>query len=272
MNNLAQNNIPVKRENKTAVYARFGIVYKNGKILAPEFGFIPELLVNGNEKIGSGVFHFSTLPTCKSFAVEINGKEYAVDGTCPCTCPGCYATKGNYNFKGVRASLAIRTILARDYLDFVRRAILAQIIADGVKMVRIHASGDFFNAEYLNMWHEIVKENPNTIFWTYTKNTKAETAFDDLPNANIVKSIIPNCGLNFGHCDYILNTYKKLMTAGESVYICRCGIDKNQHCVNCKGCATHKYVLFIEHSTEYKALNDPAFPELKTVIESQAQV
>ena len=266
---LSENQIPVKKESKTAIYARFNIVYKNGKIYAPVFGWIPELLIDGNEKIGKGVFHISTLPTNQEFSVVINGVEYVVKGTCPCCCPGCYATKGNYNFKGVRTSLAIRTILARYHMDYVKRAIMAQLIADGVKMCRIHASGDFFSADYIETWKVIIRNNPAVLFWTYTKNTTAEGAFDSFDNANIVKSIIPDCGLNFGHCDYILNTYRKLMTAGESVYICRCGIDKDQHCVNCKGCATHKYVLFIEHSTEYKAELDTAFPELKAVIESQ---
>jgi len=259
-------------KSKKEIYASYGITYENGKIVSPIFGPIPELLIDGNEKIGKGVYHFSTLPTNGKFIVDIGGVEYVVFGTCPCHCAGCYATKGNYNFKGVRTSLAIRTILVRYHMDFVRRAIQAQLIADHVKLCRIHASGDFFSSEYVEMWAEIVRENPDCNFWTYTKNRDAENAFDGLENGNIVRSIVPGCGLNFGRCDYIMDTFNTLKSAGESVYICRCGIDKNQHCVNCKGCATHKYVLFIEHSTEYKALNDPAFPELRDVIESQAQM
>ena len=32
---------------------------------------------------------------------------------------------------------------------------------------------------------------------------------------------------------------------------------------------SNKYVLFVEHSTEYKAEKDPLFPVLRAVVESQ---
>ena len=113
------------------------------------------------------------------------------------------------------------------------------------------------------------KSVTRAFFWSYTKNEIAEKAFDDLKNVNIVKSIVPGFGFNFGHCDYILMVYKALKAMGKDVYICRCGIDKNQHCVNCKGCSENTFVLFIEHSTSYKAESDPAYSELKSIIESQ---
>lgn len=260
----------MKNTNKKAIYAAYGIEYKNGKINAPVFGFIAPLLIDGNAKLGRGVWTFSTLPGAVMHTAVINGIKYQVKGTCPCTCNGCYAMTGFYKFSSTINALAIRTILAREYMDFVKRAISAQIIADGIKLLRIHAAGDFFSREYVEMWRDIAKNAPDCCFWTYTKNRDFEAAFDDLGNANIVKSIIPGKGFNFGHCDYILKVYRALKEAGNSVYICRCGMDKNQHCVNCKGCASHDFVLFIEHSTAYKAENDPLFPELCAIIDGQA--
>lgn len=254
--------------SKAAIYKEYGIEYKAGKILSP-IGWISELMIDGNSKIGKGVFHFSTLPGTKKFTANINGKDYQVKGTCICDCVGCYAMTGNYRFQSTINALAVRTIIAREYTDFCKRAILAQIKANDIKTVRIHASGDFFNFEYTAMWIEIVNACKDTLFWTYTKNKNAENAFSSFDNANIVKSVIPGIGLNFGHCDYIKSTFDKLKADNKSVYICRCGVDKNQHCTNCKGCATHDYVLFIEHSTSYKAAADPAFNELKNIIENQ---
>lgn len=49
-----------KRITKKDIYKEFGIEYKAGKILSP-IGFINPLLVNGNSKIGDGVYHFSML-------------------------------------------------------------------------------------------------------------------------------------------------------------------------------------------------------------------
>lgn len=261
------------KTSKKEIYAAYGIKFEYGKIEAPEFGFIPPLLINGNEKIGHGCYHFSTLPTNQLFEVIINDRNYTIPGTCPCHCKGCYATKGNYNYPDIKIGLAIKTILVRKYPEFVIAAINAQIKADRVELLRIHASGDFditnVECSEIDIWRNIAINNPNVKIWSYTKVKNAEDAFDDIANINIVKSIIPGCGFNFGHCDYILNTFKKLKANNESVYICRCGIDKNQHCVNCTGCSKNKYVLFVEHSTGYKAEKDPLFNELKDIIEKQ---
>ena len=179
---------------------------------------------------------------------------------------------GFYKMPSVIKALTLNTSIVNNDISFFYHAICAQLETIGSGEIRIHASGDFNTArpdEYTNCWHEIVKNNPSFLFWTYTKIEKYEHLFDDLPNGNIVKSVINGIGYNFGHCDYIINTYKKLKAMNASVYICRCGIDKNQHCENCKHCATSQFVLFIEHSTEYKAEKDPLYDELRALIESQ---
>ena len=260
---------------KKEIYAGYGIELENGKIKAPEFGFISPLLVNGNEKIGKGCYHFSTLPTNQVFNVVINNKSYSVKGTCPCYCQGCYAMSNNYMryYNTIFPALALRTILIRKYPEFVKAAINAQIKADHIELLRIHASGDFdivnVNCPEVDIWRDVAINNPDVKIWSYTKVKSAENAFDDIANINIVKSIISGCGFNFGHCDYIISTFKKLKADNKNVYICRCGIDKNQHCVNCTGCSKNEYVLFLEHSTGYKADQDNKYNELKEIIEAQ---
>lgn len=169
-------------------------------------------------------------------------------------------------------SLAIRTIISRDYTDFLRRARIAQIKADNIKLCRIHAAGDFIGPEYILAWYEIVQACPDCVFWTYTKNKSAESAFNDLKNINIVKSCIPGAGFNFGPCEYIINTYNKLVNDGKRVYICRCGFDADrpQHCNNCTGCSKNEHVLFLEHSTSYKGAADPLYSELMRIVNAQA--
>lgn len=107
-----------KRMSKSAIYASYGITFKDGKIWNEYLKmWINPLLIDGNNKIGKGCFHFSTLPTNQIYDVTINGKSYSVKGTCACHCDGCYATKGNYRFNSVIVSLAIKTILIRNDLD-----------------------------------------------------------------------------------------------------------------------------------------------------------
>lgn len=245
--------------NKKAVYAKHGIQYKNGKILWGK-EWVPELLKEGNSKTGKRVWTWSMLP----------GKE----GTCVCTCEGCYAMTGFYNMPSVKKALELNTRIVNEDIEFFYHAIMAQLEIIGSGEIRIHASGDFNTKrpeEYANTWEKIVSESPSFLFWTYTKVRKFESLFDGLKNGNIVKSIINGIGYNFGHCDYIIETYLKLKAMGAKVWICRCGIDKNQHCENCKRCATSDFVLFIEHSTEYKAEKDPRFAELKSLIDAQEE-
>lgn len=133
----------MKKESKKEIYARYGISYDNktGKISSP-IGTHRPLLIDGNKKIGKGVYHFSMLPANIYFEVKVCGKPMVVHGTCPCRCTGCYALTGNYRFKSTKNSLAIRTVLAREYLDYTEKAIQAQIEADNISIVRIHAAGD----------------------------------------------------------------------------------------------------------------------------------
>lgn len=283
---MNQNKSIVKKESKKArtirIYSEYNIISDGEKLYHTEFGFINPLLIDGNDKIGKGVWHFSTLPTNKLFIVNVNGNEYTESGTCPCHCgktvtkngkemfvSTCYATKGNYNYGSTKKSLMVRTWLVRHDLDFVARAILAQIKIDGIKVIRVHASGDFDSMAYAEMWRNIALNNPQVIMWTYTKVKACEDYFDDIPNFNVVKSVIAGKGFNYGHCDYILSLYDYLTSIGKSVYICRCGIDKNQHCNACTACSKYDYVLFLEHSTDYKAEKDKLFPIVKALIESQ---
>lgn len=242
---------------KQAIYARHGIQFKAGKMLY-HGRWIPELLKAGNTKTGKRVYTFS-LPA-------------GSNGSCVCDCPGCYAKTGFYRVPSVCESLERNLEIVNNDIDFFYNAISAQLETIGHGEIRIHAAGDFNTnnpSEYAGTWKRIVIENPSFLFWTYTKMQEYETLFDETENGNIVKSIIDGIGYNFGHCDYILRVYAMLKKAGKRVYICRCGIDHNQHCEKCGHCSNTDFVLFVEHSTDYNAESDPAYTELKALIDSQ---
>lgn len=259
------------RITKKDIYAKHGIEMKDSKIVSP-VGLICELLKEGNDKTGKLVLTFSLLPGSGYFEMDVNGHPIYVRGTCACDCIGCYAKTGHYRQSSAIRSMIINTYLVNNHIDFVKRCIMAQLEYNVRGEVRIHAAGDFNTADpdaYTTMWHDIAKKNNTFRFWTYTKIKKYESLFDDLKNANIVKSVIPGIGFNFGHCDYIINAYYTLKELGKSVYICRCGIDKNQHCERCGVCATYEYVLFIEHSTGYNAEKDPLYDKLCEIVNNQ---
>ncbi len=256
---------------KKEIYSKYGITFENDHILSP-IGYICELLKEGNEKTGKAVYTFSMVPGTADYEEIVNDIILQVKGTCVCNCVGCYAMTGHYRQKSAKKSMITNTYLVNNCLEFVYRCICAQLEYIGRGEIRIHAAGDFNtnnSDDYANMWKEIAKKFNSFRFWTYTKIKKYETLFDDLKNANIVKSVIPHVGVNFGHCDYIINAYYTLKEMGKSVYICRCGIDKNQHCEKCGVCATYEYVLFVEHSTGYNAEKDPLYEKLCNIIDNQ---
>lgn len=173
---------------KQQIYTKYGIKYdsRTGKIESP-LGWINPVLVKGNRKIGPKTYHFSTLPGTKVYNLPGLGK---VKGTCSCDCKDCYGKKGCYRYTSVQISLGIKTVLARKYQPFLENAIRAQIEADGIRLLRIHATGDFIDDNYTKMFKRIVRDYPDVTFWTYTK-TNHEHAFDEFLNANIVKSCLP---------------------------------------------------------------------------------
>lgn len=206
------------KTNKKAIYAKYGIQFKNGKIYAPELGFIAELLKEGNSKTGKAVYTFSILPGTGKVEIDFNGKHIEVIGTCICNCVGCYAQTGFYKMNSVIQSMTINTWLVNNYPEFVENAINAQLEIIGRGEIRIHAAGDFNTKKpeiYTNMWRKIAEKNNTFRFWTYTKMKQYESLFDGLKNANIVKSIIPGIGFNFGHCGYIINAYYTLKELGK---------------------------------------------------------
>lgn len=252
---------------KSDIYKAYGVEYRNGKILAPTGDYIAPLLKKGNSKTGAAVWTYSQL----AGAGEWPTKYGTIRGTCAGTCEHCYACTGFYCMPSVRDALAMHTILTRRTAcytgGFKARAIIAQIKADNIALVRIHAAGDFDSVDDVRTWADIVKACPGVLFWTYTKRAWPEIdELNTLENINIVPSVI--CGrVNYGTCSDLLN----LMACDPDAYICPCGFDDSTHCQDCKACATKKHVIFLLHSTpDYKSELDPLYSELKAVFEKQA--
>lgn len=74
------------KTTKAAIYAAYGIEYKGGKILAPLYGWINPLLINGNAKLGKGVYTWSMLATNEMITYFENGIKKQERGTCCCIC------------------------------------------------------------------------------------------------------------------------------------------------------------------------------------------
>jgi hypothetical protein len=94
------------------------------------------------------------------------------------TCPNagdckkiCYASKGFYLMPNVKKAQESRFELTKNLPLF---AIVAddQIKKYKISILRIHDSGDFYSDAYLETWFRIMRSNPQTRFYAYTKEVK----------------------------------------------------------------------------------------------------
>lgn len=91
--------------------------------------------------------------------------------TCPfaAACANyCYAQKGAYVWKNVAPVYRYR-------YEMTKRPEFGEMINDELKkkrveMLRIHDSGDYYSPIYIAKWMEIIKENKDILFYSYTKS------------------------------------------------------------------------------------------------------
>lgn len=134
------------------------------------------------------------------------------------TCPSagicarlCYARSGTYLFSNVLAAHTRNLQLVIDDPDHWQSLINEELshtrftrprpprtlpitrdrLADdwlrawadnGAPAIRIHDSGDFFADWYLHRWLDIARQNPQILFYAYTKEITMLSSIDDIPN------------------------------------------------------------------------------------------
>ena len=140
----------------------------------------------GNSKIGKGIYSFSTLPGNENHLIYAKGELMTdIPGTCSKHCETCH--KACYAFNSAQRyhntvipAWGENTLLLRSgklkeemnkYLTRMNKG------KTKVEIMRIHVSGEFRSAEDIEMWNEIAKDHPETIFATYTKNYEAVDKF-----------------------------------------------------------------------------------------------
>jgi hypothetical protein len=81
-------------------------------------------------------------------------------------------------FSASQEALFTNTYNLRKYnFDALRNAdnmdlLLMNSLPDDAGIVRIHVAGDFFSPEYMQAWWLTASENPNTLFYGYTKSLR----------------------------------------------------------------------------------------------------
>lgn len=117
----------------------------------------PSLLTLGNQKVGEAV-HLWSLP---ARGVHCPGASSLCERV-------CYAAAGRYRLPAVRRRLRWNRAQARRP-DFAARMI-DEVRRKGCVVVRVHASGDFFSAEYAEAWWRVMAAVPQPRYYWYTRS------------------------------------------------------------------------------------------------------
>ena len=126
---------------------------------------------NGNIKVGN-IATWATLKGADEIYIDRLG--CGVTGTCGKHCQGCtkncYVNK-SYRYSSVKYGHAIRTIAIREHLDELYTVIDSQIkkARKPFTVVRWNESGEHENAEQFAMLCKLAINNPNVIFYCYSK-------------------------------------------------------------------------------------------------------
>jgi hypothetical protein len=113
------------------------------------------VLSKGNDKIGQDIHAFN-LP--------------AVD-TCPgrsTACESCYARRGRWGFRKVQE--ALRRNWEASCHSFFAERMIREIQSRRVRVVRIHASGDFYDVRYIRSWSRVALTCRGVTFYAYTRS------------------------------------------------------------------------------------------------------
>lgn len=89
-------------------------------------------------------------------------------GATPSCSAACYAKKGFFAYNSVQEALEKRYQISKqsDFADLLVNDIRDKF----VRVVRIHASGEFYSADYVDKWRKIVTSCPKVRFFAYTRS------------------------------------------------------------------------------------------------------
>lgn len=148
-----------------------------------------------------------------------------------------------------------------EHPDKLERRISEQLdTAEAPIGVRLHSSGDFFSASYIQFWEKIVHKHPSVAFWTYTRSWAMPKLRDEiarlrtLPNVSVFASYdsgMPQAprgwprSLVFDSRSALVSYLKR---RGKG-FICPEQIGAAQSCASCGYCSRDpdKDVLFYLH-------------------------
>ena len=122
---------------------------------------------------------------CLSKVVEVDGKRRINDG--PDTQFRCFSASQEAQYPNVYNARKHNYDLLRDADGIMEKYdLLSESMPKNLGICRIHVAGDFFNSDYFSAWIAIASENPDRLFYAYTKSLKYWVAMEEWIPHNLV--------------------------------------------------------------------------------------
>jgi len=145
----------------------------------------------GNAKLKDRQIYTFSLPAGHScpFAEECLSKADKVTGKIkdgPHMKFRCFAASQETIWTSVRNSRWHNYNLIRKLTIEPTVKLIQDSLPPKAEIIRVHVSGDFFNAAYFKAWMEVAGDNPNILFYAYTKCTSYMVKYKDLVPGNFI--------------------------------------------------------------------------------------
>ena len=111
------------------------------------------------------------------------------------TCPGrsalcesvCYATRGRFHTDTLRDRLSwcLRQSRRTDFAD----RMVSEVRGKGALVVRVHVSGDFYDADYAAKWASVFRRCPAATFYFYTRSWRVEAVVPVLEQVAVFDNV-----------------------------------------------------------------------------------
>ena len=105
---------------------------------------------------------------CLSKVVLIDGKRKIKDG--PEMKFRCFSASQEVQYDDVYENRNNNFQELRNMDEFEMTCAIQEVMPDDLGICRIHVAGDFFNQKYFNAWVSIARNNPDKLFYAYTKS------------------------------------------------------------------------------------------------------
>lgn len=132
-------------------------------------------IMNGNTKVGKGIYCINTLAGDKPLTKKDGTQLTNISGTCKGCCKecnhDCYARKAQIRYSAISnlRTWNDNTILAKENPKKMFEELGDFLDREMVAAVRYHAMGEIPSIEYLDLMFDIAEKYPNVQFYTYTK-------------------------------------------------------------------------------------------------------